>query len=179
MENNKKVNIITRTAMLLVLMLVFQNLRLVIGPGLHSQFIIGSLVNAVLIVATAMVGIYPALLISIIAPVVSFFQGHLPQALPFMIPIVAVGNALIVVVYGALKNRNEYIAIVAGAIVKWGFLFYAVKLMLNIVKGNIPEQMFGKLSTLLSAAFSWPQLVTALIGGLIAIIVIRMLKKAV
>ncbi len=178
MKDNR-VQIITRTAMLLALALVFQNLRLIIGVGPHTQFIVGSLVNAVLIVAAGMVSVYSGIIIAFITPIVAFFQGHIPNVLPMMILVVGVGNALIVLIYSVLKNKNEILAVIAGAIVKFIFLFYAVRKVLEIAQGSIPEKAYTKISSLLSVGFSWPQLVTALIGGFLAIIVLKYVKKAV
>ncbi len=178
MKNNR-VQMITRTAMLLALAVVFQNLKLVIGIGPHTQFIVGSLVNAVLIVAVGMVNVYAGIIIAAVTPIVAFLQQHIPNVLPMMIVVVGVGNALIVIVYSILRNKNEILAVVAGAIVKFVFLFYAVRKVLAIAQGSIPEKAFAKISAGLSLGFSWPQLVTALMGGFLAILVLRYLKKAI
>lgn len=172
---NNNVQVLTRTGMLLALALVFQNLRLVIGAGPYTQFIIGSLVNAVLVVAVGTVNVYSALIISIIAPVVAYMQAQLP--LPVLVPIVAIGNALIVIVFHVLQEKNRYVGILAGAVAKSGFLYFAVKIMLNMVKGTIPEPKFAKLANLLSFTFSWPQFITALIGGFIAVIILGTLSS--
>lgn len=176
--DNKSLRVLTRTAMLLALTLVFQNLRVVLGAGTHTQFIIGSLVNMALVVSAGIVNVYAGLVISIAAPVVAFLQGQLPAMLPWMIPIVAVGNILIVLGYALLKKRSKVVGIIAGAVAKWGFLFYAVRYMLNMVKGSIPDNIFNKISAAFSFTFSWPQLVTALIGGFVALLVIKALKEA-
>jgi len=176
-KNN--VQVLTRTAVLIALTLVFQNLRLIpiIGTGPHSQYIVGSLVNAALIVAVGTVNIYAAVTIGVIAPVVAFIQGQLPPLLPYMIPIVAVGNIVYVLLYYVLNKKNTWAGIIVGAVAKFVFLFLAVRIMLHAVKGKLPENVFGKISATLSAGFSWPQLITALIGGFIAITVIKAVNK--
>ncbi|NLY43379.1 MAG: ECF transporter S component [Clostridiaceae bacterium] len=173
-ENN--VQVLTRTAVLVALALVFQNLRMFLGTSIYSQFIIGSLVNAVLIVAVGAVNVYSGIVVSVIAPIVAYLQGHLP--LPIMIPVVAIGNALIVVVYHLVQKYNKYVGVISGSIVKALFLYLGVQMVLKIVKGTIPDAQFTKMSAALSASFSWPQLVTALIGGFIALLVLRMLNRA-
>jgi len=178
MKNN--VRILTRTAVLIALTLVFQNLRLipVIGSGPQSQYIVGSLVNATLIIAVGTVNIYAAMTVGIIAPVVAYMQGQLPAILPYMIPIVAIGNIVYVFMYYLLEKKSVFAGIISGAVVKFAFLFFAVRIMLNLVKNMLPENMFNKVAATLSAGFSWPQLVTALLGGIIAVIIIKALKRA-
>ena len=173
-KNN--VQILTRTAVLVALALVFQNLRIVIGTLPYSQFVIGSLVNAVLIIAVGSVNVYSGLVVSIITPMVAYLQGQLP--FPLLIPIVAIGNALIVVVYYFLQRYNKYVGIIFGSIAKSLFLYLGVQQMLKMIQGTIPDAQFTKVSVALSASFSWPQLVTALIGGFIALIVLKMLDSA-
>ncbi|WHH58915.1 ECF transporter S component [Petroclostridium sp. X23] len=168
MMDNKKVEWLTRTAMLLAVTIVFQNLRVVVGVGPHSQFIIGSLVNAALLVSVGMLNLYAGLLISIVAPVVAFFQGQLP--LPVLIPIVALGNAAIVAVYDLLKKKNQLAAVIAGAFAKFVFFVVAIQMSLQLFNVKIPAKIV--------ATFSWPQLVTALIGGAVAVVVLKALKSA-
>lgn len=158
-----------RTALLLGITLVFQMLRQIVPmPQPVSVFVVGSLVNAALIVAASTVGIAGGVFISMAAPVVAFLQGHLPPLIP-MIPIVAMGNALIVVVYGLLERRNPYAAVVLGAVVKAAFLFGAVQLFVRVAGVQPP------IVKALSFSFSWPQLVTAVIGGTVAVQVLRLL----
>jgi hypothetical protein len=172
-----KTQFLAYTAMLLALTIVFQNLRLLIGTGFHSQLIIGSLVNAALVIAVGIINIYAGLIISIIAPIVAYAQSQIPPIFPYLIPIIAVGNALIVICYNFFKDKKQYLGIIIGALLKWAFLYYGVTKMLNIVKGTIPDNKFDKIAATLSFGFSWPQLITALVGGFIAIIVIKNLKK--
>ncbi|MGE4282520.1 MAG: ECF transporter S component [Clostridia bacterium] len=165
---NKEVKWLTRTAMLLALALVFQNLRIIIGVGLHSQFIIGSLVNATLIIAAATVNLYAGLLIAVATPVVAFLQNQLP--LPVLIPIVVLGNAAIIITYYLLRKSNQFAAVVAGALAKYAFFVVAFQASLRLFNIKIPAKIV--------ASFSWPQLVTALIGGIVAVIILKTLKNA-
>lgn len=176
-----RLQVLTRTAVLLALTIVFQNLRIipVIGAGPQSQFIIGSLVNAALIVSVGTVNLYSAIIICIAAPLIAYIQGQLPPVLPYMIPIVAVGNAVLVISFYLFRKRLEYVGILVGAVAKCLILYFAVRFMLQEVKGGIAQKTFATLSKMLSFNFSWPQLVTALIGGFIGILAINALQKTV
>ena len=87
-------------------------------------------------------------------------------------PIVAIGNFILVLLFVLIK-KNQILGIGAGAVLKFAFLFAGVNLFVNWM--GIPAQK----ATAMIAAFSWPQLVTAAIGGVIALLVIKALDRAV
>jgi hypothetical protein len=173
---NNIVKFITRTAVLLALTVLFQSLRdLIPIPSQVSQFVVGSLVNLSLIISAVLVGIKGGLLISVAAPIIAYFQGQLPSIMPFMIVAVALGNAAIVIMVGLFYNKNKYAALVSGAVLKFITLYIVViKIVLPFIYPNAPAQA----KALLSVNFSWPQLVTALIGAFLSLIVIPMITKA-
>lgn len=174
--NKDIVKFITRTAVLLALTILFQSLRSFIPmPPQVGQYVVGSLVNLSLIVAAVLVGIKGGLAISIAAPIIAYFQGQLPPIMPFMIVAVALGNVAIVVMVGLLYNKNKYAALISGAVLKFITLYVVViKIVLPFIYPNAPEQA----KALLSVNFSWPQLVTASIGGLLSLFVIPLVSKA-
>ncbi len=177
---SKTIQFITRTAILLALTLVFQSLRVIIPiPKPVDQFIVGSLVNLCLMVAAVVVGIKGGLIIAVLAPVVAFLQGFLP---PFvvMIPIIALGNAVIVFVFASYYEKNRIVAWIAGSILKFLALYIlVVKLALPFfIAPQLQEPKLSAISGTLSLNFSWPQLVTALIGGAVALVVLPLLQKA-
>lgn len=172
---NKTVRFITRTAILLALTLIFQSLRLLIPmPQLVNQYVTGSLVNLCLIVAAVMVGIKGGLVIAIATPFVAFLQGFMK--FPVMIPLIALGNIALVVAVGVLYKKDPILSVIAGAVVKFIVLFLAVvKIGVPFLLNSIPDAAKG----VLSVQFSWPQLATATIGGILALGVASVLKKVV
>ena len=62
-------------------------------------------------------------------------------------------------------------AVAVAATVKFAVLLLLVRLVINPLMG-------GKLPPMLLTMFSWPQLVTALVGGLLVISVLPVLKRA-
>ena len=78
--------------------------------------------------------------------------------------------------YRAYK-RNALLAFAAGAVLKFIALYFGVvKIVLPFfLPANAPE----KIRAVLSVQFSWPQLITASIGSLLAAIVLPILRKAV
>jgi hypothetical protein len=163
---------LTRTAILLALTVLFQSLRVIMPfmPANISQYVIGSLVNLCLIVAAVTLGIRGGAVIAIVAPIIAFMQGFTPFAV--LVAPIALGNLVLVIVVALLYKKNMALAFVAGAIAKFVTLYIGIILIvLPLFLPNAPAQ--------LQLVFSWPQLVTASIGGVLAALVLPILTKAV
>lgn len=181
MKKTTTLQFLTRTAMLLALAIIFQNLRYLIPAGPQSTLIIGSLVNLCIVVATGAVGIASGVIISLITPLVALLQAHLPH--PFFAPVTAIGNmAIAFVMYLSIKTNifakvSDFTGVIIGAFVKWGVMYFlGISLVLNTIipKGTLkPPQVAA-----LSANFNLPQLITALIGGVLGVVIVRILIKS-
>ena len=164
------VKFIARTAIMLALTILFQTLGRFIPLGANSQFVVGPLVNACLLIAVAAAGIWSGVVIALATPFGAILTGA-AIPLPFA-PFIAIGNLILVLSFFLLMKKTKIGGIVAGSILKFGFLLASVNFFAWAVK--IPE----KKAAAMLLAFSWPQLVTALTGGIIALIVIKGLEKA-
>jgi len=167
MPNNR---IITRTALLLALTLLFQSLRLFIPiPPFLSSFIIGSLVNACLLVAAEKAGFWSGFFIAMIVPIAAYFQMMLP--IPVFIIPVALGNlAYICLFLFAGKWWGRLTGITLAALGKAGLVYAAFTWLLSFIA--IPT----KIAAGIMLAMSWPQLVTGVVGGLLASIVVKRIQ---
>jgi hypothetical protein len=154
---SRNVLFITRTAILMALTLAIQMMGM-------PQYVTGPLVNTMLYVAAVFVGIWGGVAIGLITPVVAFWRGILPPPLGPMIPFIALGNVILVIVYGLLEKRNKYVAVVAASIIKYLVLAGAVRLIVA-VPPKIAQMM------------QVPQLITALAGGAIAILLSEILIR--
>lgn len=161
--------IITRTALLLSLTLLFQSLRFFIPlPPFLSIFIIGSLVNASLLIAAQKAGLWSALIIATVAPVVAYFQGQLP--LPVFILPVALGNAAYICLFLAGSQWGRIPSLFLATLGKTGLLYGIFTWLLTFIA--IPP----KLAAGIMLAMSWPQLVTGVLGGILAYLVVQRIK---
>lgn len=158
---------ITRTALMLALTIVFQVLGRYIPLGSNSNFIVGPLVNACLLITAGLVGLFGASFIAIAAPFGALLTGA-AVPLPFT-PFISLGNLVLVVLFYLIKKKSFTIGVIAGSVVKFATLYAAIVVFTNMVK--IPP---AKVAALLFT-FGWPQLVTALVGGIIAFIVIKLM----
>lgn len=167
---SSNVKFITRTAILLALAVVFQMLGRYIPLGPNSNFIVGPLVNACLLIAASAVGLWGAAIIAFITPFAAILTGA-TIPLPF-VPFIAIGNFLLVLCYYLLRKKR-ITGLMAGALLKFSFLYAAVTIFLGLA------QVKPQLAAVMYFTFGWPQLVTALLGGVIALIVTDYLKKSI
>jgi hypothetical protein len=162
---------LTRTAMLLAVAIAFQ----IFGKFLpYNNYIVGPVVNAVLLVATASAGVWSGISISVITPLVSAFTNKAPIA-PLVIgfsPFIIIGNIIIVLAFHFLRKKNAVLGVAAGSVLKFGFLYAAISVFTSLVEMKPP------VAATLTNLFSWPQLITALTGGAIALIVLRLAGKS-
>ncbi|MDR7868673.1 MAG: hypothetical protein RIN56_17920 [Sporomusaceae bacterium] len=162
-------DILARAALLLALTVIFQSLRLIIPvPPFFTTFIIGSLVNACLLIAYETAGLGAAVAIALVAPVVAYLQGLL--FLPVFIPPVAIAHLLYVLIYKTLLTRSRIAATLSATAVKTAVLFTAFTWLLAFI--NVPP----KLAAGIMFAMSWPQLFTGIMGGVLANLVVKRLS---
>lgn len=168
---------ITQTAVLLALLIAIQALTASFG----NTFVTGSLVNLILIVSLMIGGLSCGLAVSLLSPLFAFLLIIGP---PFwqIILFISIGNSLLVLVWYLIAGKRPnltyattLLATVIAACLKFSFLYIAV------VKFTIPIllQLPGPKAAVIGAAFSYPQLVTALIGGLLATFLLPTLTKAI
>jgi hypothetical protein len=136
---------------------------------LHLQWLTGPIINAILIIAVVIVGVREALLIALIPSSVALAYGLLPLPLAPMVPFIMMSNALLVWVFDMLRSKNYWLGVGAGAVLKFLFLF----LVSQVLLGSL---LTGKFLTAATTMMSWPQLVTALIGGVLAYGFLKFLK---
>lgn len=177
---NKKIRWITETAVLLALLVTLQALTKPMG-----QLVTGSCVNAVLAVAVLVAGLGSGVTIAVISPVLAYLLQIAPQILT--VPAIMVGNTVYVVLLHFLAGKEGTNAVkrvmgwVVAAVAKFAALYVIV---VNLICGVMAPSLLASgamkepMLKALPATFSWPQLVTALIGGAVALAIVPVLKKA-
>ncbi|MGI6684536.1 MAG: ECF transporter S component [Bacillota bacterium] len=158
------VHFITRTAVLLAIVLAVQSLRL-------PSYITGPVVNAVLILATIFSSVISAVIIGCITPVVALFTGIIPPAALPLVPVIAAANITLAIVFYLIDKFNRYCAWLGAAAAKFGIFYLSLNFLLGLIGVQVPAPMI--------AAFQIPQLYTALAGGFLAIIIARYLKGVI
>ena len=160
-----------RAALLLALLLVAQGLRLLLPlPPVLSVFLVGSLVNACLLISTEVAGWRLAALSAVVAPVVAYLQQLLP--LPILIVPVAAANLAYLGGYHLLRLYNRKLAIVAATVVKAGLLWFSVNFILDWLAAPVG------MKSLLQAMLGGAQLITGITGGILCLLLTRKINKA-
>jgi hypothetical protein len=176
---------LTRTAILLALTLVFQvfGKDIAVGLGLlkFQNFIVGPLVNLCLLVATAFAGIWAGVAVAVLSPLGAYATGTVFE--PLFLIVIALGNLIFVLTFAvadhaadSLRPRGKLISrgigILIGAILKTAWLWGGIL---------IYSRLFTMVPAIQKAylfAFSWPQAVTAVVGGILALLILKPLEKA-
>ncbi len=167
---------ITITAILLAICIVsqfFKNL---------SVYLTGPVINAALILTVLYAGLACGIILSIITPVTSFFITGSPvmAAIPAMFPCIMIGNIILVAAVALLwercgKTAGLPVSITIGAAAK--ALFMGILISLIILPNLLPEKM-QPMMHVLQLQFSVTQFLTALIGGIYAVIIYSVLRKS-
>lgn len=164
-KHNKTMILLTRTSVLLALALVFQ-----IGFTQFAQPVVGPLVNMTLLIAAVVVGSLPAIVIGCLTPLMAFVLGIMPL-LP-LVPFIMLGNMLLILSFNlirrALPKYGEIYGVIVAALLKFAFLAVSIRYLVTFFMEKVPPKII--------AAFSLPQLYTALIGGFLAIIIVKYLS---
>jgi hypothetical protein len=161
---------ITYTALFLALTIAFQQFKAL------NQFITGPIVNAILIISTLYIGLACGSIIAFLSPISAVLINPSPLmlAVPMMTPLIIIGNLIIVFSASYYKDKNLAIGLTLGSVLKALFLWIGVS---YVVLPYFGAGLAPKLKMLAQAAFSYNQLITALVGSLIAYLIWLRLKR--
>lgn len=162
---------LVQTALLVALLVILQA-----ATKAGGQFITGSCVNAVLAVAVLTCGMASGLTVALVSPFMAFLLGIGPTLI-YIVPAIAFGNAVFVLLLHFLCKKaiwKQTFGLLVAATAKFAALYLLVSVLLCNVLPLKPMQI-----KTFQAMFSWPQFVTALIGGAVALSIIPVIKKAI
>lgn len=173
--NKGKTLRITRTAAFIALLVVLQAATTALG----NTIVTGAVVNMLLVVSVMTCGIMSGISVAVISPIMAKFLGIGP--LWSLIPFIVAGNITLVLIWHLIGNRHwgscypsKIVALVIAAAAKFTVLYVGiVKLAVPLFLG-LPQSQ----ASVISHMFSIPQLITALLGGGMALLILPVLKKA-
>lgn len=188
---HQKIRKLTYTGLLLALLICLQWAGSQIPSPLVKQLITGTMVNCILAVTVLLVGRSSALAIALLSPVFAFLLGIAPQIIT-VLPIMA-GNTLYILILGFLLGTKpqplwrSFLALGLAALAKFIVLYLLVVVLIcDLAAPSLLGQKVGDyvllgpkmlLTNALPLMFSWPQLVTALSGGSLAILIAPTMRK--
>lgn len=121
----------------------------------HNQWITGIIVNAILFLAVWRLGIVNAMLVAALPSSIALVRGLLPAPIAIMIPWIIISNFILILAFYSAK-KYPLAGIISASVLKFLFLFAI-------------STYFIKITSPLLIMMHWPQLFTALAGGLIAV----------
>ncbi len=136
-----------------------------VAPLLGNQFLSGPLVNAMLFISVMVLGFRGAVVIALIPSLVALSTGLLPPMMAPMVPFIMVGNVILIAVFDKLKG-NWWPGVVSASLAKFAFLFAVSHMMAGMILNDT-------VATKVAAMMGWPQLATALAGGIIARLILK------
>lgn len=142
---------------------------------LHNQLITGPIINAILILLLFLVGIRSALLVALLPSLMALAGGLLPAILAPVVPFIMISNVILIITIDNFNSwysdvRGYWLGVAIGAILKFSFLFLSVNWITKLLWKK-------ELASVVAQMMSWPQLITALAGGIIAWLVLKMINK--
>jgi len=157
----------------LQLSLLFSFLIFFIPAFVHQQFLTGPIVNALLILSFIYLGRSKALFLALIPSTVALSRGLLPLPLAPMVPFIMISNCIYLLTFAHLRTESQaknFLVIFVASIVKAAFLFIVSKLLME-------NMLAAPLASKIAIMMSWPQLWTAVLGGIMALLIDSGLQK--
>jgi hypothetical protein len=121
----------------------------------QNQWITGTIINAIIFLAVWRVGVVNAAFIAFLPSSIALLRGLLPAPMAILIPCIVLSNIILIAAFYALK-KYPLAGIISASLAKFLFLFAI-------------STYFIKIASPLLIMMHWPQLFTALAGGLIAV----------
>ena len=143
---------------------------------LHIQWITGPIINAILIITLFLIGIRSALVVCLVPSLMALSGGLLPPVLAPMVPFIMIANVIFVItiefIYNNFKKekRGYWAGIFTGALLKFIFLYASVSFISKLL-------IKQELASIVVQIMSWPQFATAVLGGILAWVVLKWLKR--
>ncbi len=151
----------TQTAIFVALLAI-----VTLAPMLRNQFLTGPVVNASLIIAVVMLGSRSGMMLGLLPSVLALGTGILNPVMAPQIPFIMAANAIFVLCFAGLNRYGFWTGLLTASLLKTAFLFGTSFIVANMIASPT-------LAASISQMMSWPQLATAIGGGVIAFGIIK------
>ncbi len=152
--------------------LLLFGLAVLIPIFFHVQWIAGPVVNSIFVIALFLLGVKRALAIAVIPSLIALSSGTLPVILAPAIPFIIASNMIYILsinyVYANTKDgsKDYWLGIFFGSSLKFTFLFLSSTFIIRLFANEMIATKIGQMMT-------WTQFMTAIVGGMIAWIVLH------
>lgn len=165
--NNKEILVIAEENLLTKYGFIFSLGLVLLAPLFLTQLITGPVVNMALFITAYIYGLKKeSLTVAAIPSIIALLRGQLPLPLAPMIPFIITGNIILMYVFIICRKKTDnylFSAAIAG-LAKFSLLHIISQILVILFAGSL----FVKFSVMMS----WPQLLTAIIGGVMSYFVV-------
>lgn len=141
----------------------------ILSPIFPWQQVTGPLVNAILFIAVVLIGMKEAMVLAVMPSLMALAFGTLlPIAAP-MVPFIIIGNIILVTVFAYFRQQNFWLGVVCASVLKFIWLYCWVLYLARYIHNPIFKNIIVKMS--------WPQLASALAGGVLAYVFLKSIKR--
>lgn len=171
---NKNTKNLVLASLLLTIVIVIQLMGR-FNPDL-SRIVVGPVINAILLLTAYFCGRRFGFIMACLTPLMALITGQLNPLLAPFIPFIMLGNLALVIPFILLLTSpiKRGIGIGIGSILKYLVMNYAATNAVALFSLKIPANV----AKALPVAFGTVQLVAALAGGALAMVLIETLKTA-
>jgi hypothetical protein len=157
MKNNIKTLILRRDMVLIVALTG----AAAIAPLFGQQLVTGTIVNAALFLAVLLSGFRAAAAVAVVPSMIALAAGTLPAALAAMVPYIMVSNIALAGIFAFSRRFGYWAAASVAVLAKFGILVLSAAVVLTAIT-------HGSVQLALASMMGWPQLITAILGGVVA-----------
>lgn len=143
---------------------------LMIVPMIPNQLFSGPLVNALLFIVTVFLGLRSGIILSFVPSLMALFGGLLPAIMAPFIPFIIISNIIMVTLFHFARQKNYWLGVGIGGVAKFLFLTVASRMYFQLFLNKPITQAIATM-------MSWNQLYSALLGGIIAFVFLKFVKR--
>ncbi|KKP36899.1 MAG: [Fe] hydrogenase, HymD subunit [Candidatus Peregrinibacteria bacterium GW2011_GWA2_33_10] len=136
----------------------------------HNQWITGPTINAALILMWRRYSLSQGIFWGMVPSIIALSRGLLPLFLAPIVPFIMVSNAILLIALNWGRKVNYFGSLFVAAMLKFAFLFVISRL---IFASLLEPKILDKALIMMS----WPQFITAFLGGLLAYGCIKLIKE--
>lgn len=140
------------------------------SPFIGMQAVSGPLVNATLFLAVFFLGQKNALWFAFFPSLIALFSGIISPIMIPMIPFIISSNIILIIVFNNIYKKNYWLGVVIASFCKFFFLSFSAFILGKLIFSS-------HVALKVSSIFGWHQLLTAILGGLIAYIIIIFIEN--
>ena len=141
-----------------------------------NPLLIGPLINTIILLTTYFCGLLYGLLIGVLIPVIAIPTAALASLLIPFSPFIVLANLVYSASFYLLMKKGKfgiYLGALLSSVLRFLFFILSATKLLYVFIPNVPENS----AKLIGNSFTLPQLLIALLGSAVAVIIIKLLEK--